>query len=160
MLKNIPYYLEWEKLVKNEYSAKVFNAAKKKAIKEFSEYDVCPDNVIHWVPDFEKAILDKISEAETSFIDRITSDLIKKENEIYHTFQKTIKNEDGIDAVFQNAFDKWLEEYNEYCEAEPDSLKITDYIRNAYKAGRSKSFISEMTEYWIECIWDAAYKVI
>lgn len=60
MLKNTPCYLEWEKLVKNEYSAKVFNAAKKKAIKEFSNYNVAPDNAIHWVPDFEKAILDKM----------------------------------------------------------------------------------------------------
>ena len=62
MLKNITYYLEWEKLVKNEYSVKVFNAAKKKVIKKFSEYNVAPDNAIYWVPEFEKAILDKISE--------------------------------------------------------------------------------------------------
>ena len=66
MLKNIPYYLEWEKLVKNEYSAKVFNAAKKKVIKEFSEYNVAPDNAIYWVPDFEKTILDKIRESKTA----------------------------------------------------------------------------------------------
>lgn len=66
MLKNITYYLEWEKLVKNEYSNKIFKVAKRKAIKQFLRYNVAPDNAIYWVPEFEKTILDKISESKTA----------------------------------------------------------------------------------------------
>ena len=40
MCKSIPYYVEWEKAVKTEYSIKIFKAAKRKIIKRFSKYNV------------------------------------------------------------------------------------------------------------------------
>lgn len=60
MCKSIPYYVEWEKAVKTEYSIKIFKAAKRKIIKRFSKYNVAPDNAIYWVPDFQQDILKEL----------------------------------------------------------------------------------------------------
>lgn len=153
MLKNTPCYLEWEKLVKNEYSVKVFNAAKKKAIKKFSKYNVAPDNAIHWVPDFEQTILREMYEIHK--VDQYISDMIKKENEIYHSLQ-TIMKEDEIDAIYQTAFEKWLELYGEFCEDEPDYNNIDHYIYNAFDTGCDRWEISDMCDCWIACIRETA----
>lgn len=81
----------------------------------------------------------------------LIENMIKKENEIYHALQVLIKNEDGIDARFDDAFYDWLKEYGKYCPEDPRSLDISDYISDAAERVSTKK-VKEMCDYWIECI--------
>ena len=88
---------------------------------------------------------------------KIIDNMVKTENQIYNGLQRLIKNEDGIDNIFWDAFDDWLEKYGDYCPAEANSIYISEYISDADESGVSYKEIKEMCDYWIECINNRMY---